>query len=153
MPQDVEGASQNDWGKCVFARACRRLYGSQRVAFFRSVAYVELLDETGKPTIERFQMPRVMRQQIERFDKTKKAPPGGFLLLPPRPSYTLDAKHIKSAKERKAKKAARAAAIVGHGDSVKITPRKPLPIKLDWRSGTGMVHFCSDNGILQKQHQ
>ncbi len=155
LKEDEKGAKTKDWGACVFAKACGRMFGSRRVAFFRRAAYVELPDREGKRCVERFKVGESMRRDIEKFDKSHVPPAGGFKLDPPRPSETLEgmAKNHKrrvadpaSRKRRAAQQKAyhqkrkRKAAINGKRRGAHL----PL-IELEWRSGTGMVHFAAKN--------
>ena len=141
IEDDATGAKQKDWSECVFARACKRLFNSTSVAFFRSIAYVEILDESGKPYVERYQMDTKIRDQIEKFDKTGKMPPGGFVLKPPRPSYTLNDKIKRNAKARK--KAKKHAVIKGTTLQQKRADNSYSPKAMEWRMGSGQVHFNS----------
>src|SRR6188474_2774565 len=52
--RDIRGAVKQDPERCVFSRACRRQLGANTAVFFRTRAYVDLLDEDGKRHIERF---------------------------------------------------------------------------------------------------
>jgi len=139
LPVDVDGAKRKDWGNCVFAKACKRLFGSTRVAFFRRTAYVQLKDETGKDYVERYSMPDAMRAQIETFDKTGKMPPGGFVLRPVLPSERLPTKAQRE-RESKARKKSKGKAVIS---GTKRENKKSAPLHLDWRTGTGKVHFNS----------
>ncbi len=139
--QDINGAKVKDWGNCVFARACARLFGSRRVAFFRYVAYVELPQEDGSRVAERFYLTKAVSEQIRLFDKTHTAPPGGFLLLPPKPSHKLAQKDEYRKRHDKA---------VINGTAQRHKKHYRNPLELDWRSGSGMVHFkAKKKGVPQ----
>src|SRR5262245_2431858 len=90
--QDITAAIPKDEQFCVFANTCRGVYGSTRVIFLRTTAYVELLDEQGQKIIERFQLGDKTKRAIAEFDKTGPAQPGGYLLSAPRPSLRLEQK-------------------------------------------------------------
>jgi hypothetical protein len=58
------------------------MFGSKRVLFLKNVAYIDLANRVGERRIERFIVPRAVRQQIETFDATGTAiPDAGFQLL------------------------------------------------------------------------
>lgn len=145
LPKDVEGAVQGDPANCAFARAARRSCGSKRAIFLRGTAYVELMQDDGTVRVERFMMPKTLRAMIEQFDKTGEAPPGGFVLEPPKPSDTLE---IQRARQK---------AYVSRQSLIKGSSRKgsyaePLEIRVNGvrqkdgvRYGTGMVHFIEQH--------
>lgn len=144
-PEDVEGAVRQDPSCCVFARACKRLFGSTKVLFFRSVAYVELHTESGDVRVERFMMPETMRHLVETFDRGEGViPQGGFLLKKPRKSETLDSASTKR-KVRKMRAAAGSkSSILGErvgGESPQWSTSKPIFADLTVRNGSGAVHF------------
>jgi hypothetical protein len=149
-PEDVVGAKKKDWQNCAFAKACKRLYGSTKVAFFHCVAYIELKDEKGKAWVERYQMPRTMREKVEHFDKTGEMPEGGFTLKAVGESYKLDSKAAVDRKRRERKHKRGAArrpepAILGEAK----TRRQAKPKEVDWRIGTGQVHFVAANPVVK----
>ena len=101
--KDIKAAVRGDAEQCVFSRACKRMWNSERVAFFGTKAYVELLDKNGNKRIERFVISNEGRKMIKDFDKGKKIDPAGFVLKPPSPSNTA-AYFLVKARERYAKK-------------------------------------------------
>lgn len=150
---DAVGAVKKDWAECVFAKACGRLFNSRRVAFFRGIAYVELEEKDGTRCIERFLISKAMSDKIKQFDKDHIPPSGGFLLSPPSPCRTLEKKseqnsrYKEAARERNARR--RKAALMGiKEDSSKAPKRKP-DMDLQWRNGSGMVHFTHGKGIVK----
>ena len=88
---DGQRAVRADPANCVFAKACHRLYGSTAVVFFRSVAYIDLPDAHNVRHIHRFMLPHETRDKIAEFDRTGVAATGGYTLLPPTRSATLEA--------------------------------------------------------------
>ena len=123
---DVDEATPKDPQHCVFANACRRQFGSHKVAFFKHIAYVELPDNKGNKRIERFTLPNVTTRSIIEFDKTGKANPGGYFLRSPVGTKTLEASlAVNRARIRE--------------------PASPTKRKLkkqeDVRSGKGLVKF------------
>lgn len=89
---DIAKARKLDPNNCVFAQACRRLYDSHAVLVLRRTAYVELPDDNGRRTVNRFVLSDETNGKIVRFDKTGEAPEGGFLFNAPSKSNTMDAK-------------------------------------------------------------
>ncbi len=119
---DVKAAKRRDPFNCVFAKACKRLFGSHTVAFFRNYAYVE-----NNNQIERFSLPRATRDSVMMFDKAGKAEPGGYLLRPPSPSDTLEARTQRGRERR---------------DYWPSGSKKRAKAKdVNFRCGTGLVQF------------
>lgn len=146
--EDSAAAVQGDPTECAFAQACRRMYQSQAVMFYTTVAYVDLPDEKGKRKVFRFCMPAGARRLIERFDRTGEAPPGGFRLIAPKPSITFEGKARKNQVQRKRRREALLQGIKLPTRPKAGTRTEPLTINggkdgtLEGvRNGTGMVHF------------
>lgn len=143
-PCDIKDASRKDPGHCVFARACKRSFGTRKILFLRSIAYVELPDEKGDTKVERFFMSESVQQLVRNFDMGDKViPTGGFLLLPPKPSHQLDSLRVKQALRKKRMREAllRGEISKTEGTKGKESPHKPRMIDLEVRNGTGMVKF------------
>lgn len=87
---DKTSAIRKDPAHCAFSNACRRLYGSHSVVFFRTLAYVELPDGKGGKRIERFMLRENTQRSIIAFDRRGKIDKDGYSLLPPSPGRTLD---------------------------------------------------------------
>jgi hypothetical protein len=88
---DIRKAKPQDPEHCVYAEACRRLFGATKIVFLRTKAYVDLPDETGRRFVNRFEIGRDVREKIIHFDQTGEGAEGGFLLSRPAPSQKLDA--------------------------------------------------------------
>ena len=56
---DIRTAVRKDPRRCVFAQACRRLFGATTVLIFRSVACVRFAGRNGKRTVYNSQSPRL----------------------------------------------------------------------------------------------
>lgn len=149
LPCDIKDAKTGDPSQCVFAKACHRLFDAKKVFFFRSVAYLDLLQDDGNRVIERFIVPEKVKNLIIEFDKTGICPPGGFVLEPPTLSQRLDsgkrrrqsrdaAKRNYDTKKRRDRKKRREAVL--KGDSVPTQDAKEWEITHQ-RWGNGMVHF------------
>lgn len=141
LPVDVEKATRKDPGCCVFAQACIRSFGATKVLFYRTVAYVELPKEDGTSQVERFVMPKAMRDLIANFDMGKEViPKAGFVLRPPAKSDSIDTEREKSRLYRENNKRKKLLGeATGHGG----TRRNPSPVLhvMEVRNGTGAVHF------------
>jgi len=144
-PCDLTKASRKDPGHCVFARACKRSFGTKKVLFLRTVAYVELPDEKGETKVERFMMSDSVQQLISDFDKGNKViPHGGFLLLAPIPTAQLDYQrnYYESLHKRKKEALLRGERLqTQERKKVKESPHKPRAVNLEVRNGTGLVQF------------
>lgn len=120
---DIKSAKRRDPFNCVFAKACKRIYGSHTVAFFRNYAYVEKNNR-----IERFSLPKATRDSVMMYDKAGIAEPGGYLLRPPSPGDTLDCRRLR-----------------GQGRTNRAawpgTKKRTKAKDIDFRSGTGLVQF------------
>jgi hypothetical protein len=148
QPCDVGDAKVKDPGHCVFARACKRSFGSTKVLFFRRVAYVELPCSDGTKRVERFLLTHAMRKLIATFDRGLPVlPEGGFELKAPPPSYTLAG--MKVDKDRRK---ARVREAMLRGESSPVDSRLGVgsgknryshkyELDLEVRSGIGQVHF------------
>jgi hypothetical protein len=128
---DKDDAERKQPTRCAFAKACYRLYGSKRVAFFRTVVYVELPDDKGSHRIERFNPSKPTRNSIEKFDRTGKIDPGGYHLLPPSPGFTMDHR-LMIDREYRARTLTSA---------LKRKPARKRRIIVEVRNGKGLVKF------------
>lgn len=131
--KDIANAVRRDPAHCAFSNACRRLYGSHTVAFFRTIAYVDLVDKNGSVRTERFVLPAETSRRIIAFDRRGKVHSGGYLLIPPKGTMTLDGRMVKD-REYRASGMRRAAE-----EKRKARPRKKEPTFV--RSGRGQIQF------------
>jgi hypothetical protein len=137
LPIDLKIAKRKDPTCCVFAQACRRSFGSTRLLFYRSCAYVELPNNHGKIRVERFTMDTSMRELIAAFDRgCKVLPKAGFVLKAPPPSRRLDVQSKMARDNRKRRKSDRKLFYPKRPEL-----RKPVVADLQIRSGNGAVHF------------
>jgi hypothetical protein len=141
LPDDVRNACPKDADSCVFALACKRACGASRVLFFRTIAYVELPDKSGKMRVERFMISDDMKELISRFDRGLPVQENaGFTLLVPKPSKTLD--NIRKVSANNQRKRAEGVLV-----SRKLcgTRRNADPMQYLVRSGTGKVQFVNES--------
>ena len=144
QPQDFSNAVRKDPGCCAFAQACKRQFAATKVLFFRSVAYVDIPYKNGRRRVERFTLPREMRELIENFDEKQTVDNfAGFKLKAVRPSCTFE-KQAARARERHQRLALNGTAIapkrVGNQGKGKYS-KPPLVIDLEVRNGSGRVAF------------
>jgi hypothetical protein len=152
QPCDVDGATPKDPSCCVFARACKRSFGAQKVLFLRRIAYVELPTEDGSMRVERFSMTEAVMKLIADFDSGNPiVPKGGFLLKPPTHSNTLDEKRrVFHRNEKKRKEALLMGKTLGPGRTLGGKPKgkekktRAVQLNAEVRNGRGMVHFPHD---------
>lgn len=139
-PCDYEGAQPKDYTRCVFARATERMFGSEKVLFFKSCAYVELPPEhgaVGPKRVERFVMPTDMRRLIEAFDRGEPtSPSGSYVLLAPTPSRRFDSQREIAKRLHHAAKQSKAE---GNGQGHGRYSKPPMVIDMTVRRGTGQT--------------
>lgn len=136
---DANGAERGDPANCALAQACKRLFNSTAVLFFRRIAYIDIPNAKGERVVQRFQVPRLTRDAVVRFDLTGEFPPGGFKLNPPNPSETL-AGQLEGQKRRHQAALRGERIVASNGRSS--TRSDPLTLE-GVRSGKGMVQFVS----------
>lgn len=95
-PADVKGSKKKDPANCALSRACRRQFGSSKVLFFRSKAYVDLPNEDGELEVNRFYLLHKHREAIIHFDKTGEMTLGCIFLSTPTPSQKLSVERRKN---------------------------------------------------------
>lgn len=103
LPEDFDPDARKEPAHCLLANACRRAFGSKAVVFFRTVAYVELVEEDGERVVERFNLPQTTRNIVASYDKGEDVPTDGRLvtLEPPSPGKSLE--HMRKAKRAQRK--------------------------------------------------
>jgi hypothetical protein len=141
---DVKAAqgSRLDFSNCVLAKACRRQVGASVVAFFRTIAYVDLPDHKGKRNVVRFYLDNDAAAIVKAFDRGKAvAGEVTVKLLAPRPSNRLEAvrQHNKERRERQSQ-ALLKGEIYGNPAQARFA-RKPRVADMDIRNGSGKVQM------------
>lgn len=137
--KDIDAAVAEDPTNCAYARCLKRTLECKTVFVFKSIAYIETLDEKGRPVLERYVVRRHAREFLVEFDGGKKVEAGGFTFHKPNPSATLDYKAEQTRKYRRS-------------PHTKITgTSSSAPKTYSLRYGTGQVHFIgTDRGIASK---
>jgi hypothetical protein len=139
VESDIVTAKRKSPGCCAFANACKRSFGSSKVLFYRSVAYVEMADENGDSRVERFTLSGAAKKFVSDFDKGKLVSTGGFTLNVARPSERLQSLSKKARAERAAQKR------LAIKSAKTKTGKKPSPVVFATslvRTGKGAVHFA-----------
>lgn len=149
---DVANATPGDPANCAMSQACKRLYNSTAVVFFRSIAYVDLPDENGERAVHRFVLNGVTRENIIEFDRTGEFPAGGFRLTPPNNASTLDARrqydkaHGENRRRAARKRRQHQREAIIQGEAVDSGKQHAINHLEGVRSGSGMVHFSQNSG-------
>lgn len=136
--EDIRGATREDPENCAYARCLKRTLDCRNVFVFRSIAYIETLDEKGNPTMERYSVRRYAKEYLLRFDGGEKIAPGGFVFHVPSRCRTLNYK-MEVYHNRKAK---------GKTSGPRNTGAQAIKAKeYGLRSGKGTVHFITAQQI------
>jgi hypothetical protein len=87
IASDAKGAVKYDPCNCVFARCATRMYQSTAAVFWKTSAYIDLIDEDGVRRVHRFRVSRKVYEEIVAFDHGKPLKLGqAFTLSPFSPS-------------------------------------------------------------------
>jgi len=86
-PEDVKGAVAKDPDNCVFARTCKRMFGSTALRFWKGCAYADMIEEDGIRKINRFLVTKKVRMQTAAFDRGDPLPIGQAIVLWPPPKH------------------------------------------------------------------
>lgn len=146
-PEDVRTAKRKDFGGCIFAQSCKRVTGSDKVAFYKSVAYIGMADEQGKPVVRRFVIPEAARKLIASFDRGQPVPENASYILKAPPKSRSFESERDGRRKRKLLQRERLALKI-EGEMIesnrgvgRSSPGEPLVVDLSVRNGTGVVHF------------
>jgi hypothetical protein len=142
---DIKGATREDPENCAYARCLKRTLSCANVFVFRSIAYIETLDEKGNPIMERYAVHKYAKEYLLRFDGGEKVSPGGFVFHPPTKCRRLDFK-LQVYRDRKA-----AGKITARPNKTGAEAVKPKSYSL--RSGKGAVHFITGELIRVNRHE
>jgi hypothetical protein len=82
---DIAGATREDPENCAYARCLKRTLDCTNVFVFRSVAYVETLDEKGNALMERYMVRRHAKDYLLKFDGGREGRAGRLCLPCPQP--------------------------------------------------------------------
>jgi hypothetical protein len=137
--RDIEGAVREDPENCAYARCLKRTLDCKNVFVFRSVAYIETLDEAGNAIMERYNVRTYARQYLLRFDGGEVVEPGGFVFHVPPKARTLNYKLDYYQRRKKEGKS-----LSGPKDTGAKAPKSK---SYGLRSGKGAVHFITAEKI------
>lgn len=133
---DISRATKESPTNCAYARCLRRVFDAPNVFVFKSVVYVETLDEKGKKIMERYMVKKYAREYIIRFDGGEKVEPGGFVFHKPARSKTLVYKQ-QNYRYRSP-----------HSRTGKVAPRQK---QFSLRSGKGLVHLLGNEDQIRSR--
>lgn len=138
---DIKGATKEDPTNCAYARCLRRTLECTVVYVFKSIAYIQTLDERGKASLERYVVRHYAREYLLKFDGGERVEPGGFVFHAPARSRTLDYK-VKDYARRKHR-----------SPHTAIRGKVTSPTTYELRSGKGQVHFSGPGTITKYQQK
>lgn len=141
--RDLKAAKGNekDAANCILAKACANQVGATTVAFFRSVAYLDLPDDNGNRRVVRYLLDESAAAIVSAFDKGETVKGEVMVTLKaPSESMTLDAirERSRSRNERKRKSVVNGE-IIEPVVSQRRLHKSPSVKDMDVRSGTGLV--------------
>jgi hypothetical protein len=134
--RDIESALPEDPEHCAYARCIRRTLECENVFVFKTVAYIEVLDRKGKPTMERYIVRKHAKEFLVKFDGGERVAPGGFTFHAPSRCNTLDYKAEQTRAYRRSPHA-------------RITGERIRATSYSLRHGTGQVHFIG-KGVITR---
>lgn len=139
--KDISGATKESPDNCAYARCLKRNLNCGNVFVFKTIAYIESLNERGQTVMLRYIVKTYARDYLMRFDHGERVQPGGFVFHRPSRCRTLNYKQKEGAKRYKSGK--RSPRLTKPG------PQKPKSYSL--RNGKGQVHlFCAEDQIKVK---
>lgn len=135
---DIKGATKESPDNCAYARCLKRNLDAANVFVFKTVAYVESLNERGQTVMLRYIVKTYARDYLLRFDHGERVAPGGFVFHRPNKCLTLNYKQKDG--HRRYAEGKRSPRLTKPG------PKKPKEYEL--RNGKGRVHlFCGEDQI------
>jgi hypothetical protein len=141
---DIKGATKEDPENCAYARCLKRTLDCTNVFVFRSIAYVETLDERGKPVLERYSVRSYAREYLLKFDGGERVEPGGFVFHVPSRCRTLHYKVLDYYRRKNAGKPTSGPKNTGKAGGKAKT--------YSLRNGRGTVHFITAEEIKPRRN-
>jgi hypothetical protein len=148
--EDIDKGIPGDAANCAFARACRRLHGSELVWVTRGLAYIELRGKNGAKILYRFILKDPAKKFIKGYDQTKDALfPESVIFAAPTGKRTLNAQRAaakewydrqREAGANPSKRPHRKAHVVGELKGEIVRPPSKTPLTLRERQ-SGMFRF------------
>ena len=134
--------NQRDVSNCILAKACAKQVGASKVAFLRTIAYLELPDPKGNKRVVRYRLDKDAQAIVAAFDRGKNVKGEVMVTLrAPHPSQKLDALLHKERNrvERKREAAIRGEIIEKDTRYARYSNHRSVK-DIDVRNGTGLVH-------------
>jgi len=154
---DIEKSTRRDPENCAYAVCCRRMFQTRRAFVYSGVAYVEVLDETGHPIMERYVIRNSAKDWMRDYDDDQPVNPGGFVLHKPPKGYTLEWKHRYGKRWQKANPDKRK--LYGQRSWAKQKAARKAPKAkqingFSFRDGTGCVRFLgTHDGMITTRRE
>jgi hypothetical protein len=145
--EDLRLAKRYDPANCAYAICLKRMLQTNRVFVYASIAYVETLDESGNPIMERYVIGNHAHAYIRAFDAGHEVAPGGFVLHKPSKGKTLEHKRVQS--RDYARRHPQRVREYYRKSQAKLKAPKARELTGSFRDGKGKVHFVGLAGILE----
>ena len=97
---DIANGERGNQFACALARSAERAFGSSNVVIVRTVAYIDLLDESGNRRVERFMLGKAARKVVRDFDTKGQVKPAGIVLSAPTASNKLEERRKYNARRK-----------------------------------------------------
>lgn len=136
---DIEKATKESPVNCAYARCLKRTLDAPNVFVFKTIAYIESLDERGQKVMLRYRVKSYARDYLMKFDHGEKIEPGGFVFHRPNRSNTL------AYKQRSGQLRAQA----GKESPRTSVGQKPKQRQFSLRNGKGRVHLFGNEDQIK----
>lgn len=141
-PDDLNKGKSKNFGQCVFAQACKRLFNSSKVFIMSSIAYISLPDAKGDYKVERFIISSLGKKLIADFDRGVLPAPGtAFVFSAPSKGKSLDYLRKVSQKHYRAKREAKMRGEISNVTNKSKEINQPLEGIIDIRNGSGLIQM------------
>jgi hypothetical protein len=133
---DIKNAVPEDPTRCMYAQACKRMFGSQLVWIMRTRAYVELKGKGGHPQLHRFVLRKPAIANIRNFDAGKSASAETIVFASPPKKERIEVmrENYKATKNKRKKTTQK----IHPKDVPEKSSHAILPLR---HSGTGLFQF------------
>jgi hypothetical protein len=137
---DAEEAIPGDPNNCIFAKACKRSYGSRGVLFFPTIAYIDMPNEHGERVVFRAGVKEATRRAIEALDLAGERREGTFRLYAIPKSNTLAVmKKNQRRRTQELKKSKRSINPVRSAAAKKSNAQRKAATYIGLRDGAGAI--------------
>lgn len=83
IPEDAVNADPKDSFNCFFVHSVKRMYGSTVVIFWKTIAYLDLVDPDGVRRVYRYACNADVMKRTAAFDRGEPFPRGSAIILKP----------------------------------------------------------------------